>query len=76
MNDNIEVTETSVAPAPESATMDVEEAARFIGISVSWLYRHWRQVPHIKLGRRVRFTRDGLQAWFKQQERVNAEAAR
>ena len=52
-------------PAPGSA-MDTEEAAGYIGCEPSTL-RVWvsrRTVPHLKIGRLVRFRRRDLDRWL------------
>jgi len=48
--------------------LSVEEAAALLLVKVSWLYERTRtnQVPHIKLGKYLRFDRDELVAWAEQ----------
>ncbi len=47
----------------ESGLMDIDEAAAFLGLKKSSLYQltFKRQIPFVKLGRRIRFTIDQLQ---------------
>jgi excisionase family DNA binding protein len=47
------------------ALLTVEEAARVLRVKVSWLYERTRtnEVPHIKLGKYLRFDEDVLNAW-------------
>ena len=39
--------------------MNVKEASKFIGIGENYLYKlaKWRQIPHIRIGRTVRFSK-------------------
>ena len=51
-----------------SALLSVHEAARLLNVTASWLYEHIRpdahdRVPHVKLGKYVRFHRDDLAAY-------------
>lgn len=36
------------------------QAAAILGVEVTWLQRHIKRLPHVKLGRRVSFTPDDL----------------
>jgi hypothetical protein len=67
--------------APDLATvaveslLDVHGAARMLNVTVSWMYEHIRadandRVPHVKLGKYVRFHPDDLRAY------VNAKRQR
>ncbi len=50
--------------------MGTESAAEFLGISRNTLYE-WivqRRVPHIKVGRLVKFKREDLEGWLKKRE--------
>lgn len=48
--------------------LTVEEAAELLRVKMTWLYERTRtnQVPHVKLGKYVRFDRDELLAWAAQ----------
>jgi excisionase family DNA binding protein len=49
--------------------IDIQQAAHITGISTTTLYK-WvgqRKVPHIKLGRLVKFDPGKLDEWIKQQ---------
>ena len=51
----------------EKQLLDTKEAAEFLGISKNTLYE-WiiqRKIPHIKVGRLVKFRREDLEAWLK-----------
>lgn len=45
-----------------------DEAARLLRVKVSWLYERTRlnAVPHIKLGKYLRFDQDELLTWVRQ----------
>ncbi|MFB3818194.1 MAG: helix-turn-helix domain-containing protein [Candidatus Methylomirabilales bacterium] len=50
------------------AWLNVDEAAALIGVKKSWLYERTRtnSVPHLKIGKYLRFDRDELTAWLAQ----------
>jgi excisionase family DNA binding protein len=45
--------------------------ARYIGMTADWVYREVRagRMPHIRLGRYVRFRRESIDAWLAARER-------
>lgn len=47
------------------AWLTIQEAAELLRVPVSWLYERTRtnSVPHVKLGKYLRFDRDELAAW-------------
>jgi excisionase family DNA binding protein len=47
------------------AWLTVHEAAEMLRVPVSWLYERTRtnSIPHVKLGKYLRFDRDELTAW-------------
>ncbi len=51
--------------------LTVDEAARLLRVKVSWLYERTRlnEVPHIKLGKYLRFDQQELLAWTAQFKR-------
>jgi excisionase family DNA binding protein len=51
--------------------MTVQEAADLLRVPVSWLYERTRtnSVPHVKLGKYLRFDRDELTAWIDELRR-------
>ncbi|MBA3735129.1 MAG: helix-turn-helix domain-containing protein [Actinobacteria bacterium] len=59
---------STVAP---DRLLDVEEAAELIGVPVSWIQRACRadEIPHVRVGRYIRFRRESLEAWVAQKER-------
>lgn len=51
--------------------LTVQEAAEMLRVPVSWLYERTRtsSVPHVKLGKYLRFDRDELSAWLDELRR-------
>lgn len=51
--------------------LTVQEAADLLRVPVSWLYERTRtnSVPHVKLGKYLRFDRDELAAWVSDLKR-------
>ena len=56
--------------APSKKLLKLSEAAAFLGVSNSWLYRKTmtRKIPFIKLGSRTMFSEERLVAWVKARE--------
>jgi excisionase family DNA binding protein len=50
---------------PEPMWLTIQEAADLLRVKVSWLYERTRTntVPHVKLGKYLRFDRAELLAW-------------
>jgi excisionase family DNA binding protein len=46
--------------------LSAEEAARRLGLSKDWLYRHADSLPSVRIGRRVLFSASGLERWNRQ----------
>lgn len=54
------------AGAPDE-NLDIEEAARRLGVSVDYLYRH--PLPfRVRVGRRLLFSSRGLDRWIREQQ--------
>jgi len=51
--------------------LTVKEAANLLRVPVSWLYERTRtnSIPHVKLGKYLRFDRDELTAWVDELKR-------
>jgi excisionase family DNA binding protein len=47
-----------------------DEAAVILNVSKAWVYEQTRQrrMPHVRLGRYVRYRRSTLNAWLEEQE--------
>src|SRR4051812_44904338 len=52
-------------PAPAGALLDAQQAAALLGVPPNWLLAQARadRVPHVRLGRYVRFDADKLGRW-------------
>lgn len=48
-----------------TALFDTKEAARRLGVTVTWLRDHRRDVPHVKVGRLVRYTQAHLDRYIE-----------
>jgi excisionase family DNA binding protein len=48
--------------------LTIEEAADYLGMSAKWLYRNYRDLPHVKIGGgtkpRIRFKTADLDTWI------------
>ena len=51
--------------------LDADDVAAYIGMTADWVYREVRagRLPHIRLGRYVRFRRESIDAWLEASER-------
>jgi excisionase family DNA binding protein len=60
------------------AWLTVQEAAELLRVPVSWLYERTRtnSVPHVTLGKYLRFDRDELAAWIDELRRDGRGAGR
>jgi excisionase family DNA binding protein len=54
-----------------SRLLEVEDVANILGMRTDWVYREVRagRLPHIRLGRAVRFRRESIEAWIQSRER-------
>ena len=55
-------------PFSAEKLLNVSEISQFLGVPVSWVYGHTRergllQIPHIKLGKYVRFDPEKVREW-------------
>jgi excisionase family DNA binding protein len=46
--------------------LDPQAAARLLSVKPSWVYEavRSRRIPHLKIGRHIRFLRSDLEAWI------------
>lgn len=51
--------------------LDADAVALMLGMSKDWIYSEVRagRIPHVKLGRYVRFRRDAIEDWIRESER-------
>ena len=54
-----------------SRLLEAEDVANILGMRTDWVYREVRagRLPHIRLGRAVRFRRESIEAWIQSRER-------
>ena len=62
--------------APERL-LEAEDVAGILGMTTDWVYREVRakRLPHIRLGRYVRFRRESINAWLEACERGTTVSA-
>jgi excisionase family DNA binding protein len=62
--------ETGSAPSP-ARLLEAEDVAALLGMTTDWVYREVRagRLPHIRLGRYVRFRSESIDAWLLACER-------
>lgn len=51
--------------------LDAQDVATMLGMSADWVYAEVRanRIPHVRLGRYVRFRRESINAWLLEVER-------
>jgi len=54
-----------------SRLLEADDVAEYLGMRTDWVYREVRagRLPHIRLGRAVRFRRESIEAWLESRER-------
>lgn len=54
-----------------SKLLEADDVAEYLGMRTDWVYREVRagRLPHIRLGRAVRFRRESIEAWLEARER-------
>jgi excisionase family DNA binding protein len=54
-----------------SRLLEAEDVANYLGVRTDWVYREVRagRLPHIRLGRAVRFRSESIEAWIDSRER-------
>lgn len=50
--------------------LNVKAAAKYIGLSPSYIYHHRDEIPHSGASSRLIFTREGLDAYMEQRARM------
>ncbi|MBM4762744.1 helix-turn-helix domain-containing protein [Bacillus sp. B15-48] len=60
----------------ERKTITAQEAADYIGVHIDTIYTMVRQkeIPHVRVRRRILFNRETIDAWMRQQEEQSCEA--
>lgn len=61
----------------ERKTITAQEAADYIGVHIDTVYTMVRQkeIPHVRVRRRILFNRDTIDAWMREQESNNCKEA-
>jgi excisionase family DNA binding protein len=56
---------------PGGRLLEAGDVAQYLGMRTDWVYREVRagRLPHIRLGRAVRFRRESIDAWLESRER-------
>jgi excisionase family DNA binding protein len=56
-------------PIPEARLWDAQQAAGYLGIPVGTVREHARRkrLPHLRVGKHLRFLREDLDAWINDQ---------
>jgi excisionase family DNA binding protein len=49
--------------------LDADAVAQLLSVKPSWIYEavRSRRIPHVKIGRHIRFVRTDLEAWIAQE---------
>ena len=63
------LSESASTPSP-GRLLEAEDVADMLGMTTDWIYREVRadRLPHIRLGRYVRFRRESIDAWLDARE--------
>jgi excisionase family DNA binding protein len=67
-----------VGAQPRARLLEADEVARYLVMRTDWVYREVRagRLPHIRLGRAVRFRQESIDAWIEARERGAANGRR
>jgi excisionase family DNA binding protein len=66
--------DTRAPSAPADGLLTAEEVAALLQVTCSWVYAETRKrrIPHLRLGRYVRYRRSAIEAWIEDVERSSA----
>lgn len=69
--------EVAQSLADANALLTAEEVAALLQVTSAWVYAQTRRhrIPHLRLGRYVRYRRDALDAWMRQVEMSSSSPA-
>ena len=67
-------TDDTPIPSRGDGLLTADEVASMLQVTPAWVYAQTRQhrIPHMRLGRYVRYRRSALQAWMQDMERSSA----
>jgi excisionase family DNA binding protein len=51
----------------EELLLSAKEAAQRFGVSLNFLYRHAKELPHYRVGIQLKFSEQELRQYFKQE---------
>jgi excisionase family DNA binding protein len=66
------------APSPPTGDLlTAEEVAALLRVTPAWVYAQTRRhrIPHLRLGRYVRYRREALEAWMTEVEMSSSSSA-
>jgi excisionase family DNA binding protein len=69
----------TAAPSPSpSDLLTAEEVAALLRVTPAWVYAQTRRkrIPHLRLGRYVRYRREALDAWMTEVESSSSSVSR
>lgn len=60
----------STAAEKPSRLLEPQEVAEYLGMKVRWVYEEAKagRLPHVRLGRYVRFRQESIDAWLEARE--------
>lgn len=63
---------------PPGGLLTSDEVAALLGVTTAWVYdrARKRRIPHLRLGRYIRFRREALDAWIEEVEASSCESHR
>ena len=66
----------SVEADTHDALLTADEVASFLRVTRGWVYAETRarRIPHVRLGRYVRYRRSAVEAWVTELEHASARA--
>ena len=45
--------------------MSVDEIAEYLSVNASWVYKHYKELPHFKLGGLTKFIKEDIDAYIQ-----------
>lgn len=68
----------SIGATPSRALLTADEVGELLQVRTAWVYAQSRaeRIPHIRLGRYVRFRRDAIEQWLARIEAGEDRSAR
>ncbi len=60
----------------EESLLSAKDAAQRFGVSINWIYRHAKDVPHFRVGFKLKFDAQELRHYFKREARCEKYVSR